>query len=83
MLRVDSKGRVTLPAAARKVLGIEPGSVVEVLLRDDEVAIRRARRVSDIAGVLSRYAKPYSPEEWEAIRQQTEKAVAADLVDRA
>lgn len=83
MLRVDSKGRVTLPAAMREGLGIGPGSVVEVILRDDEVAIRRARRVSDIAGVLSRYAKPCSAEDWEAIRERIEKAVAAEVADRA
>jgi AbrB family looped-hinge helix DNA binding protein len=80
--RVSSKGQITLSAAVRRKLGIAPNSQVEVIVKDEEIAIRPLKRVSELAGILNRYARPDEPEDWETIRQQTEKAVAEEVVVR-
>ena len=80
LARVSNKGQVTLSAAARRKLGIAPNSQVEVIVTDQEITIRPLKRVSELAGVLRRYARPGSTEDWDAVREQTEKAVAEEVV---
>jgi len=78
--RVSNKGQITLAASARRKLGIAPNSQVEVILGEQEITIRPLKRVSELAGILSRYAKPGDAEDWDTIREQTEKAVAEEVV---
>ena len=77
---VSNKGQVTLSAAARRRLGITPNSQVDVTVTDKEITIRPIKRVSELAGILSRYARPDAPEDWDAIRDEMEKAVAEEVV---
>ena len=77
--RVSNKGQITLSAAARRKLGIAPNSQVEVIVSDEEITIRPLKRVSELAGILNRYAKPGESEDWDAIREQTEKAIAEEV----
>jgi AbrB family looped-hinge helix DNA binding protein len=77
---VSNKGQVTLSAAARRKLGIATNSQVEVTVTDREIIIRPIKRVSELAGILRRYARPGADEDWETIREQTEKAVAEEVV---
>jgi AbrB family looped-hinge helix DNA binding protein len=79
LARVSNKGQITLSAAARRKLGISPNSQVEVIVGEREITIRPLKRVSELAGVLKRYAKPWAGRQWQAVREQTEKAVAVEV----
>ena len=81
LLNVSSKGQVTLPAAVRRKLGITSDSQVELVLKESEITIRPLKRVSELAGVLNRYARKGGTEHWDTIRQQTEAAIAEEVVD--
>jgi antitoxin PrlF len=39
--RVTSQGQVSVPAAIRRKLGVEPGSTLQWTLRGDEVVVKR------------------------------------------
>ena len=77
--RVSSKGQITLPAAARRKLGIEPHSRVEVLVQDAEIVIRPIKQISDLAGIFHEYTKGVTGD-WETIRTQAEEAVAREVM---
>jgi AbrB family looped-hinge helix DNA binding protein len=77
---VSNKGQITLPAATRRRLGIAPNSQVDVTVTDREITIRPVKRVSELAGILNRYARPGAPEDWDAIRDEMETAVAEEVV---
>ena len=80
LARVSNKGQITLSAAARRRLGIVPSSQVDITVTDQEIIIRPIKRVSELAGVLNRYARPGAVEDWDAIRDQAEKAAAEEVV---
>jgi AbrB family looped-hinge helix DNA binding protein len=79
LANVSNKGQITLPAATRRKLGIEPLSQVEILTRDDELVIRPVKRVTELAGILHAYARPDRPA-WETVREETEAAIAEEVV---
>ena len=81
LLNVSNKGQVTLPASVRRKLGITSDSKVELVVEEGEITIRPLKRVSELAGVLSRYARKGSTEHWDTIRQETEAAIAEKVVD--
>lgn len=51
---VTSKGQVTLPAAARRQLGLKPGAKLEIIVTDDDrlEAIPLAESVSTLKGMV-------------------------------
>ncbi len=52
---VSSKGQVTLPAAMRAKLGIQPGSHIHFELRGQELVIRPELPMSAYYGMLKGY----------------------------
>jgi len=78
--RISSKGQITLPAAARRKLGIKPNSRVEIEVRDNEIAVRPLKSIGELAGIFSEYAKGKSTD-WETIRTETERAIAEEVVN--
>lgn len=52
---VSSKGQVTLPAAMREKLGIQPGSRIRFELREHELVVRPDLPVSAYRGILKGY----------------------------
>ena len=77
---VSEKGQITLPASARRKLGIQPQSRVEILVREGEIVIRPLKTISEVAGVFHRYARNGSPD-WDAEREAAERAVARQVAD--
>jgi bifunctional DNA-binding transcriptional regulator/antitoxin component of YhaV-PrlF toxin-antitoxin module len=59
------KGQLTLPAAIRRTLGVEPGARIDVYPlpgRDGfSAVIRRPSRILDFAGDLAGWAPPNGP----------------------
>ncbi len=79
LAKISNKGQITLSAAVRRKLGILPNSQVEVIVKEGEIAIRPLKRVSELAGVLKRYARKGAAQDWAAVREQTEFAVAEEV----
>lgn len=78
IVRVSDKGQITLPAQARRKLGIEKRSRVEVEVRDKEMVIRPVRSILDVAGIFREAAKCKSTD-WHTIRNQAEQAEAEEV----
>jgi AbrB family looped-hinge helix DNA binding protein len=51
---LSSKGQITLPAAARRSLGLHEGDKVAIETRDGEIVVRRARNFFDLKGCLGK-----------------------------
>jgi AbrB family looped-hinge helix DNA binding protein len=58
-LRVNENGRVVIPAAFRKALGINPGDEVVLRLEDDELRITTMkRRIEQAQRNVRKYVRP-------------------------
>jgi AbrB family looped-hinge helix DNA binding protein len=71
---VSERGQISIPAAARKKLGIKPRQRVIVEVGENEIVIRPAKSVLELGGILRDHAKGL---DWE-----TERALAMDAVGR-
>jgi len=79
--KVSYKGQITLPAAARRKLGIEPNSRVEVVVREDEIVIRPLKTIAELDGIFHSYVRGCKPVPWEKQRRRMEQAVAREVED--
>lgn len=82
IIRVSEDGRITIPAAARKKLGIAPGSTVRIDIRETEIAVRPIKSITDVAGIFHEYAEGKTTD-WDTIREQTMQAVAREVNKRS
>lgn len=78
MARISEKGQITLPAKARRKLGMEPRSQVEIEVRDKEIVIRRARSIRDVCGAFKDLLGD-NRFDWETERAETERIVAEEV----
>ena len=74
--RISTRGRLTLPAEARRALGLTPGSRVDVFVRDKEIVIRRLLTLDELAGIF--YEEGREPIPWEVQRDMAEQACAEE-----
>ncbi len=79
--KVSSKGQITLPADARRKLGIEPNSRVDVVVRDNEIVIRPLKTIAELEGIFHKYVQGRKPVPWEQQRREMEQAVAREVED--
>lgn len=79
--KVSNKGQITLPADARRKLGIKPNSRVEVVVRDDEIVIRPLKTIAELHGIFHKYVHGRKPVPWEQQRREMEQAVAREVED--
>ncbi len=77
---VSEKGQITLPAEARKRIGIKARSRVEVEVRGQEIVVRPLQSISDVAGVFREAARGKSLD-WKTIRAETERRVAEEVAN--
>jgi antitoxin PrlF len=56
--KVTSKWQTILPRDVRSVLGLEAGDTLRYIVEDGRVQILKARRVTELAGMLRRAAQP-------------------------
>ena len=75
--RVSERGQISIPAAARKKLGIKPKSNVSIEVRDNELVIKPMKSIMEVAGIFREYAKGKTTD-WDTIREETMKAVARE-----
>ena len=56
--KVTSKGQMTLPAGYRKLTGVEPGDVLDLVVGDDgRATLKKRRGVDELVGSLSHLSK--------------------------
>ncbi len=55
---VSSKGQITLPAKARRVVGIRPCDRVMIEVEDDRIVIRPIKDFMELAGFLGEAHTP-------------------------
>ena len=77
---ISNRGQITLPASARKRLGIRPRSKLEVEVRDGEIVLRPLRTIKDVKGIFHEYTKGKTTN-WETIRRETMEAVVKEIMD--
>jgi len=69
---LSSKGQITLPAAARRMMGLNAGDRVAIEARGEEIVVRRARDFFALQGYLGR-----------ALPRERERGVVRRAVARA
>lgn len=79
IISVSQDGRITIPASARKKLGIKPGASVRLDVRENDIAIRPIKSIADVAGILYEYAEGKSTD-WDTIREETQRIVALEVM---
>lgn len=72
---VNAQGRVTLPAAARRSLGLGDGAQLEVRVEDNEIRLRPARMV------IAEDAWAYTPESLVSIRRSLDDIAAGHVFE--
>jgi len=75
---ISERGQLTIPASARRKLGIRPRSRVEIVVRDDEIVIRPLKTISELRGIFREYAEG-KPSDWDTIRAETQERVAQEV----
>jgi len=75
--KVSERGQISIPAAARRKLGIKPKSKVEVEIGKQEIIIRPLRTIGEVKGIFRKYAKG-KEQDWESVRAKTERKVAQE-----
>ena len=71
--RVTSQGQVSVPAAIRRKLGVEPGSTLQWIERGDEVVVRR--RVGSTFEEMHKILFPNGPPKPISLKQMDEAIV--------
>ncbi len=74
---VSERGQITLPAAARRKLGLRAGARLQVIVRDDGIDLRPLKTIMDVAGIFRDAANGKSAD-WDEIREETMKRVGEE-----
>ncbi len=78
---ISEKGQLTLPAAIRKIAHIQPGTRVEIDIRDGEIIVRPLKRLSELAGIFH-HAATHRVADYAAVRIVMEEAVAREVMGK-
>ena len=78
--RVSERGQISIPAAARRKLGIKPKSKVSVEVGEKEIVIKPVKSILELGGILREYAKGKSTD-WDTIREQAMEITAREIED--
>ncbi len=79
---VSERGQISIPAAARRKLGIKPKSKVRVEIGENEITIKPVKSILEVAGIFHEYAKGKTTD-WDTILEETMKAVVEEIMDEA
>ena len=71
--KVTSKGQITIPLQVRRLLKVDPGSVVIFETKEDKVLLKPAKTLSEFRGILKGKAA-YT--DFDEIRTKAKKHVA-------
>ncbi len=75
---ISDKGQITLPAAIRRKLGLDPHHKVELVAGENEITLRPVKKLSELYGVFQKHALNVT-EDWETVRTKTEGAITREV----
>lgn len=78
IITVSERGQISIPAAARRKLGIKPKSKVSVEVGEKEIVIKPVKSILEVAGIFREYAKGKTTD-WDTIREETMRIVAEEI----
>jgi len=52
IVKVMARGLIALPSDVRKKLGVKEGDILKVEVKDQEVVLRKEKRIYDLKGAL-------------------------------
>lgn len=77
LLKVSSKGQITLPKAIRDALDIQPGDSIAITQVDDHVELRPVRTtLFDMVGIMS----VDRPIDFQLLREETKQYVTEKVM---
>jgi len=80
--KVSERGLISIPAAARRKLGIKPKSRVTVEVGENEIIIKPVRSIMDVAGIFRNCPSDFpGAGDWEQERAAAMEAVAREVED--
>jgi len=80
--KVSERGQISIPAAARRKLGIKPRSKVSVEVGENEITIRPVKSILEVAGIFRDCASGIpGAGDWEREREVAMEAVAREVED--
>ena len=82
IITVSERGQISIPAAARRKLGIKPKSRVSVDVGENEIVIKPVKSIAELGGILREYAKGKTTD-WDEIWEQTQMAIAREVEDES
>ena len=53
---ITSQGQISIPAKVRKLFGLDKIKKLIVYMRDDEIVLKKAPDIDDVAGILHQFA---------------------------
>jgi len=78
IIRISERGQISIPAAARKKLGIKTKSNVVVEVGENEITIKPMRSILEVAGIFRKYTKGKTTD-WDTIRNETMNIVTQEI----
>lgn len=81
IVRISERGQISIPAAARRKLGMKPKSNVVIEVGENEITIKPMRSILEVAGIFSEYAQGKTTD-WDTIRNETMNTVAQEIENK-
>ena len=76
--RMTVKGQITIPAEIRHKVGLSPRDLVEIDIVDGEIIVRPVR--SQLLAGFGAVTPRSRPENWTAVREEVERALAEEVM---
>ncbi len=70
IVKVMSRGLIALPSDIRKKLGVREGDILKVEVKDNEVVLRKEKRIYDLKGALSSHKSKAQPKSFAEVLAQ-------------
>jgi AbrB family looped-hinge helix DNA binding protein len=73
IVKVMSRGLIALPSDVRKKLGVREGDILKVEVKENEVVLKKEKRIYDLKGALSAKQKGKVPSFAEVLAQELKR----------
>ncbi len=70
IVKVMARGLIALPSEVRKKLGVKEGDILRVEVKENEVILKKGKRIYDLKGALSEKGKPQKTQSFAEILAQ-------------
>lgn len=77
LVKVSSKGQITLPKSIREAMGIKPGDTIVITQKENNIVLHP---VTETLFELRGSIEVDGPQDLDAILEKAKKSVAADVI---